>query len=75
MLQADVKQRKAQSSVKSPEEKQIEEHNHNVVMLLQNKLADTSMAFKDVLEIRTQVCSNYTMSSLMTRLTSIETRT
>ncbi|KAH9178613.1 t-SNARE [Lactarius sanguifluus] len=53
-LQADVKQRKAQGGSKSAEGKQIEEHNHNVVMLLQNKLADTSMTFKDVLEVRTQ---------------------
>jgi syntaxin 5 len=53
-LQADVKQRKAQSGAKSAEEKQVEEHNNNVVMLLQNKLADTSMTFKDVLEVRTQ---------------------
>ncbi|KAI0285448.1 t-SNARE [Russula aff. rugulosa BPL654] len=53
-LQADVKQRKAQSGTKSAEEKQVEEHNNNVVMLLQNKLADTSMTFKDVLEVRTQ---------------------
>jgi len=53
-LQADVKQRKAHGGVKSAEEKQVEEHNHNVIMLLQNKLADTSMVFKDVLEIRTQ---------------------
>jgi len=53
-LQADVKQRKAQTGSKSAEEKQIEEHNNNVVMLLQNKLADTSMTFKDVLEVRTQ---------------------
>ncbi|KAI0778432.1 t-SNARE [Trametes elegans] len=52
-LQAYVKERKAQNS-KSPEGKQLEEHNHNVVMLLQSKLADTSMTFKDVLEIRTQ---------------------
>ncbi|KAI0361357.1 t-SNARE [Trametes cingulata] len=52
-LQAYVKERKAQSS-KSTEGKQLEEHNHNVVMLLQSKLADTSMTFKDVLEIRTQ---------------------
>jgi syntaxin 5 len=52
-----VKQRKAQGSSKSAEGKQIEEHNHNVVMLLQNKLADTSMTFKDVLEVRTQVRS------------------
>ena len=61
-LQADVKQRKAQSGAKSAEEKQVEEHNNNVVMLLQNKLADTSMTFKDVLEIRTQVRSNYLLS-------------
>ncbi|KAI0375252.1 t-SNARE [Pilatotrama ljubarskyi] len=52
-LQAYVKERKVQSA-KSPEGKQLEEHNHNVVMLLQSKLADTSMTFKDVLEIRTQ---------------------
>ncbi|KAI0660329.1 t-SNARE [Cubamyces menziesii] len=52
-LQAYVKERKAQNA-KSPEGKQLEEHNHNVVMLLQSKLADTSMTFKDVLEIRTQ---------------------
>ncbi|KAF9505644.1 hypothetical protein BS47DRAFT_1306327 [Hydnum rufescens UP504] len=34
--------------------KQVDEHNNNVVMLLQSKLATTSMSFKDVLEIRTQ---------------------
>lgn len=34
--------------------KQVEEHNANVVMMLQSKLADTSLGFKDVLEIRTQ---------------------
>ncbi|KAA1064218.1 cis-Golgi t-SNARE syntaxin [Puccinia graminis f. sp. tritici] len=32
----------------------VDEHNNNVVMMLQSKLADTSMGFKDVLEIRTQ---------------------
>jgi syntaxin 5 len=53
-LQSYVKQRNAQSS-KSSEGKQIEEHNHNVVMMLQSKLANTSMSFKDVLEVRTQV--------------------
>lgn len=52
-LQTYVKERKAQGT-KSAEGKQLEEHNHNVVMLLQSKLADTSMTFKDVLEIRTQ---------------------
>ncbi|KAF8578433.1 t-SNARE [Ramaria rubella] len=34
--------------------KQVEEHNSNVVMMLQSKLASTSMSFKDVLELRTQ---------------------
>lgn len=53
-LQSYVKQRNAQAS-KSSEGKQIEEHNHNVVMMLQSKLANTSMSFKDVLEVRTQV--------------------
>jgi len=54
-LQTYVKQRNnASGSSKSPEGKQIDEHNHNVVMLLQNKLATTSMSFKDVLEVRTQ---------------------
>jgi syntaxin 5 len=54
-LQAYVKQRTAQGP-KSLESKQVDEHNHNIVMLLQSKLANTSMAFKDVLELRTQVC-------------------
>jgi len=53
-LQSYVKQRNAQGNSSSPEGKQIDEHNHNVVMLLQSKLANTSMGFKDVLEIRTQ---------------------
>jgi len=53
-LQSYVKQRNAQGSSKSAEGKQIDEHNHNVVMLLQSKLANTSMNFKDVLEVRTQ---------------------
>lgn len=53
-LQAYLKQRNAQHS-KSPANKQIDEHNANVVMLLQSKLATTSMSFKDVLEVRTQV--------------------
>ncbi|KAL8284194.1 hypothetical protein RQP46_004943 [Phenoliferia psychrophenolica] len=34
--------------------KQVSEHNNNVVMMLQSKLADASIGFKDVLEIRTQ---------------------
>lgn len=34
--------------------KQANEHTSNVVVALQSKLADTSMTFKDVLEIRTE---------------------
>lgn len=34
--------------------KQVDEHNNNVLVMLQGKLATTSMGFKDVLEIRTQ---------------------
>ncbi|KAK4509811.1 putative NADH-ubiquinone oxidoreductase 30.4 kDa subunit, mitochondrial [Mucor velutinosus] len=34
--------------------KQATEHTSNVVVALQSKLADTSMSFKDVLEIRTE---------------------
>ncbi|KIK70809.1 hypothetical protein GYMLUDRAFT_147832 [Collybiopsis luxurians FD-317 M1] len=52
-LQAYVKQRKAQGA-KSEDGKQIDEHNKNVVTLLQSKLADTSVAFQEVLEVRTQ---------------------
>jgi syntaxin 5 len=46
-LQAYVKSTKGTT-------KQVDEHNSNVVMLLQSKLVSTSMSFKDVLEIRTQ---------------------
>lgn len=49
-LQAHVKQRAGAKG----EAKLVEEHESNVVMLLQSKLANISMAFKDVLEIRTQ---------------------
>lgn len=38
--------------------KQVSEHNKNVVTMLQTKLADTTIGFKDVLEIRTQVRRN-----------------
>ena len=55
-LQAYVKTQ-GQSKAGSAQ-KQVDEHNHNVVMLLQSKLASTSMNFKDVLEIRTQVRSS-----------------
>jgi len=49
-LQAYVKTRNGATSGS----KQVDEHNNNVVMLLQSKLASTSMSFKDVLEVRTQ---------------------
>ncbi|KAG8219643.1 t-SNARE, partial [Butyriboletus roseoflavus] len=53
-LQSFLKQHNAQGGSKSSENKQIDEHNHNIVMMLQSKLANTSMSFKDVLEVRTQ---------------------
>jgi syntaxin 5 len=34
--------------------KQVDEHNSNVVMMLQSRLANMGMGFKDVLELRTQ---------------------
>lgn len=56
-LQRFVKQQKSSRGKGS---KEADEHNDNVVVLLQSKLANTSMGFKDVLEIRTQVkvCSH-----------------
>ena len=53
-LQSYVKQRQGSSS-SSSEGKMVDEHNNNVVMMLQSKLATTSMTFKDILELRTQV--------------------
>ncbi|KAH9486556.1 Integral membrane protein sed5 [Psilocybe cubensis] len=53
-LQTYVKQRHGSST--TPEAKMIDEHNNNIVMMLQGKLATTSMTFKDVLELRTQAC-------------------
>jgi syntaxin 5 len=67
-LQSFVKQRKAQGS--SVEGKQIDEHKNNVVMLLQSKLATTSMTFKDVLEVRTQARKRQCPSSFLTRTSS-----
>jgi DNA-binding transcriptional regulator YiaG len=48
MLQSYTKDHKIGS-------KQATEHSSNVVVSLQSKLANTSMSFKDVLEIRTEV--------------------
>jgi syntaxin 5 len=53
-LQTFVKQRRSNGRQKG--KKEVDEHSENVVVLLQSKLANTSMGFKDVLEIRTQVC-------------------
>ncbi|KAG6862170.1 hypothetical protein C0995_004252 [Termitomyces sp. Mi166 len=53
-LQAHRKQQNAQGANKTVEGKQIDEHHNNIVMMLQGKLANTSMTFKDVLEVRTQ---------------------
>jgi len=53
-LQVYVKQHAQSSAAKTPEGKQLDEHHSNVVMLLQSKLVNTSMTFKDVLELRTQ---------------------
>jgi hypothetical protein len=64
-LQSSIKQRNAQGTSKSVEGKQIEEHNHNVVMLLQSKLATASMTFKDVLEVRTQVSQGARVPDLL----------
>ena len=52
-LQSFVKQRK--NAVRGRGKKEADEHSDNVVVLLQSKLANTSMGFKDILEIRTQV--------------------
>ncbi|KAE9400540.1 t-SNARE [Gymnopus androsaceus JB14] len=51
-LQTYVKQKRAQAA--KEDGKQVDEHNKNVVTLLQSKLADTSVAFQEVLEVRTQ---------------------
>ncbi|WVW78089.1 hypothetical protein I302_100040 [Kwoniella bestiolae CBS 10118] len=52
-LQSYVRSQKPNSSNAS-NGKQVEEHNSNVVMLLQSRLANMGMGFKDVLELRTQ---------------------
>ena len=53
-LQTFVKQRRSHARA-GKGNKEADEHSDNVVVLLQSKLASTSMGFKDVLEIRTQV--------------------
>ncbi|ORY30214.1 t-SNARE [Naematelia encephala] len=49
-LQSFIRAQKPSGSGKG----QVEEHNSNVVMLLQSRLAEMGMGFKDVLELRTQ---------------------
>lgn len=51
-LQAYVRAQKAGGGAKGKQ--QVEEHNSNVVMMLQSRLANMGMGFKDVLELRTQ---------------------
>jgi syntaxin 5 len=46
---------RAQKAPAAATKGQVEEHNSNVVMMLQSRLADMGMGFKDVLELRTQV--------------------
>ncbi|GAA96134.1 hypothetical protein E5Q_02794 [Mixia osmundae IAM 14324] len=53
-LQLVVRSGQAQAGGSGKGSKQVEEHNNNVVMMLQGTLAKTSMNFKDVLEVRTQ---------------------
>ncbi|WWD00925.1 hypothetical protein V866_007863 [Kwoniella sp. B9012] len=53
-LQSYVRSQKPNSSSGGNNGKQVEEHNSNVVMLLQSRLANMGMGFKDVLELRTQ---------------------
>lgn len=57
-LQSYIRSQKLQAASSSTNGKgQVEEHNSNVVMMLQSRLADMGMGFKDVLELRTQVSS------------------
>jgi syntaxin 5 len=61
-LQKYVKQHGAGGSgSRTLEQKQTDEHEANVVMLLQSKLANVSMSFKDVLELRTQVGRSFSI--------------
>jgi syntaxin 5 len=53
-LQTFVKQRRSNTQ-RGKRRKEADEHSENVVVLLQSKLASTSIGFKDILEIRTQV--------------------
>lgn len=54
-LQSYIRSQKPGSGNASAGKGQVDEHNSNVVMMLQSRLADMGMGFKDVLELRTQV--------------------
>lgn len=51
--------------------KQAEEHSNNVIVMLQGKLASTSMGFKDVLELRTQARYGWLCTPQSCNLTSL----
>ena len=54
-LQSYVRAQKKEGGKTGATGGQVEEHNGNVVMLLQSRLANMGIGFKDVLELRTQV--------------------
>jgi syntaxin 5 len=53
-LQTFVRQQAAAGSARSQSSSSSEEHSKNVVVMLQGKLADVSVGFKEVLEVRTK---------------------
>ena len=50
-----ISQKKEAQGIQSKQKGVVEEHNNNVVMMLQSRLASVGVGFKDVLELRTQV--------------------
>jgi syntaxin 5 len=52
---ASLQQQMKNDTQSSSSSKQALEHSSNVVVLLQSRLANTSMTFKNVLEVRTEV--------------------
>ncbi|TFK30844.1 integral membrane protein sed5 [Coprinopsis marcescibilis] len=53
-LVSNVKQKENAAGPSSIEGKQVDEHQRNIISSLQGKLADISLSFKEVLELRTQ---------------------
>jgi len=41
--------------------RQMDEHSTNLVIILQSRLANITMGFKEALEIRTEVCRTYAL--------------